>query len=185
MSSKSERSCFFVYLCTLNMRRIVFVIVLLIVYCMAVAQDNGVTMKPNYRKIARVLKSPKSPYYLDSLKARFERCDTSLTVDDMRCIYYSSAITTLRDACGRYGRMSAVYGSQSLQANEAWTQYQMMVTAIWSTGNGSKHKPLHVVCLEDAYLVAEGYKTPVWFKIKGLKKFKVVGCCPPTAASRR
>lgn len=156
------------------MKRLLISIVLILVLLPAVAQENGLTMKPNYRKIARVIKSPVSPYFIDSLMARYDRCDTSLTVDDMRCIYYSCAVTTLRDAYGVYGRKLSRFGRQSPQANDAWTQYQMILMAIWSTGNGSKQKPLHVVCREDAWFVAEGYDAPLWFKIKGLRKFKVL-----------
>lgn len=145
----------------------------MIMSCVAMAQDTGRTLKPNYRKIARVVKSPSSPYFLDSLKARFDRCDTSLTVDDMRCIYYSRAVTTLRDAYGIYGMKSSRFGRQSPQANAAWTQYQMLVTAIWSTGDGTKRNPLHVICAEDAWFASMGYDTPLWFKIKGIRKFYV------------
>lgn len=137
------------------------------------AQDNGRTLKPNYRKIAQVVKSPASPYFLDSLIARFDRCDTSLTVDDMRCIYYSGTVTTLKEAYGVYEIKMSRFGRQSPRANAAWTRYQMLVTAIWSTGDGSKHKPLHVICVEDATYASMGYDTTLWFKIKGKRKFSV------------
>lgn len=137
------------------------------------AQDGGTAMKPDYRKIARLVKSPASPYFIDSLAARYHRCDTSLTVDDMRCIYYSRAVTNLCGAYGEYGIRATRFGRQSPQANVAWMQYQMLVTAIWSTGDGTRRKPLHVVCREDAYEAAAGYDTPLWFKIKGCRKFSV------------
>ncbi len=155
------------------MRRYTAIIFLLLVSCVAVAQDNGVVMKPNYRKIARVVKSPASPYFLDSLVARFDRCDTSLTVDGFRCLYYSCAAKTLKDAYRIYDIKASRFGRQSPQANTAWTQYQMLVTAIWSTGDGSKRKPLHVICVEDATYASKGYDTPLWFKIKGKRKFCV------------
>ena len=157
----------------MNLRRIIAIICLLTVSCTIVAQDNGRILKPNYCKIARVVKSPFSPYYIDSLAARFDRCDTSLTVDDMRCIYYSRAVSTLRDAYGVYGMKLSRFGRQSSQANAAWTRYQMLVTAIWSTGDGTKRKPLHVICVEDATYAAMGYDTPLWFKVKGMRKFSV------------
>lgn len=154
------------------MRRLIVVIAILLVPCLAVAQDNGVTMKPNYRKIARVVKSPSSPYFLDSLQARYGRCDTSLTVDDLRCLYFGGG-AVLRDAYGVYSMKSSRFGKQSPQANTAWTQYQMLVTAIWSTGDGTKRNPLHVICAEDAWFASMGYDTPLWFKIKGIRKFYV------------
>ena len=136
------------------------------------AQENGVTLKPDYRKIARVVKSPSSPYFLDSLQARYSRCDASMTVDDMRCLYFGGG-AVLRDAYGVYRMKSSRFGMQSPQANTAWTQYQMLVTAIWSTGDGSKRKPLHVLCREDAGFASMGYDAPLWFKIKGKRKFCV------------
>ncbi len=131
-------------------------------------------MKPNYRKIARVVKSPSSPYFLDSLEARFMRCDTSLTVDDLRCIYFGSSDKKLSNSYRVYSLRAGRFGRQSRQANEAWLYYQMLTTAVWSTGDGSKRKPLHVVSREDAETVAKGYDTPLWFKIKGKRKFSVV-----------
>lgn len=155
------------------MRRLIVAIVILLAPCLAVAQDNGVTLKPNYRKIARVVKSPTSPYFLDSLEARFDRCDTSLTVDDLRCLYFSSSDKTLSNAYRVYKLRSSRFGRNAAQVNTVWTQYQMLTTAVWSTGDGSKSKPLHVVSREDAELAAMGYDTPLWFKIKGKRKFSV------------
>lgn len=155
------------------MRRFFLYILLLLTVMPALAQDNGRTLKPNYRKIARVVKSPSSPYFLDSLVARFDRCDTTLTVDDMRCIYYGCSVVTLGEAYRVYGRRSSRFGRQSPQANAAWTQYQMLVTAIWSSGDGTKRKPLHVASREDAETAAMGYDTPLWFKIKGKRRFSV------------
>ena len=77
------------------MRKLIVIIGLLIMSCTIMAQDNGRTLKPNYRKIARVVKSPSSPYYLDSLEERFSRCDTTLTVDDLRCLYYGGTANML------------------------------------------------------------------------------------------
>lgn len=156
----------------MNLRHLLLILII-IAPTVLLAQENGRTLPPNYRLIKKLTTKPDSPYFIDTLKARFNRCDTSLSVDDMRCIYYSYAITTLRDSYN--------FSSQSMSA---WNKYQMILTAIWSTGNGSKNKPLHVVCREDAYVVAQGYDTPLWFKIKGVRKFKV-NPLPPTAAPRR
>lgn len=155
------------------MKRTIVIISLLIACCAAAAQDGGATLKPNYRMIARVVKSPLSPYFLDSLLARFDRCDTSLTVDDLRCLYFSFANMSLNDAFRVYTLRSGRFGHQSRQANDAWWRYQMLTTAVWSTGDGTKRKPLHVVSREDAETAAMGYDTPLWFKIKGERKFSV------------
>lgn len=155
------------------MKRRVAIIGLLIVCFVALGQENGVTLKPNYRKIARVVKSPSSPYFLDSLEARFFRCDTAMTVDDLRCLYYGDTLYSLVNAAAIYDRRCRRFGRDSRQANDAWWQYQMLVTAIWSTGDGSRRRPLHVACPEDARLASEGYDSALWFKMKGKRKFCV------------
>ncbi len=155
------------------MRKLFVIICFLAVSCAALAQDGGRTLKPNYRKIARVVKSPASPYFLDSLEARFSRGDTSLTVDDLRCLYYGSSDMTLGNAFRIYSLRAGRFGRQSRQANEAWWHYQMLTTAVWSTGDGSRRKPLHVASREDAEVAAMGYDAPLWFKIKGKRKFSV------------
>ncbi len=153
------------------MKRIIAIISLLIVCCAAVAQENGATLKPNYRKIARVVKSPSSPFFLDSLQARFDRCDTSLTVDDLRCLYFGGGDVSLRAAWQRYHLLFSRFGHRG-KANDAWWQYQMLLTAVWSTGDGSKQSPLHVRSRDDAEQAATGYDTVLWFKIKGQRKFQ-------------
>lgn len=155
------------------MRKTIAIIGLLIVCCVATAQDNGATLKPNYRKIARVVQSPSSPYFLDSLMARFDCCDTSLTVDDLRCLYFGGGDVSLHNAWRRYQLLLSRFGRHGGKANDAWSQYQMLLTAIWSTGDGTKRKPLHVASREDVELTAMGYDTPLWFKIKGKRKFSV------------
>ena len=137
------------------MKKLLVIISLLIVSCVAVAQDNGAVMKPNYRKIARVVKSHKSPYYLDSLEARFSRCDTTMTVDDLRCLYFGGGDVSLRDAWRRYQLLLGRFGRHGGRANDAWWQYQMLLTAVWSTGDGSEENPLYVKDYEDFLFVSE------------------------------
>lgn len=156
------------------MRKILVVICLFAVSCAAVAQDAGRILKPNYRKVARVVRSPRSPYFIDSLMARFDRCDTSLTVDDLRCLYYGGEAGMLYRAHTRLVAVSSRFGTASRQAGVAWWHYQMLTTAVWSTGDGSKRKPLHVTGCDDARWVAADFGAPLWFKIKGKRKFSVV-----------
>lgn len=134
------------------------------------AQDNGTIMKPNCRKIARVVKSPKSPYYLDSLEARFSRCDTTMTVDDLRCLYFGGGDVSLCDVWRRYQLLIGRLGRHSGRANDAWWQYQMLLNAVWSTGNGSKGHPLYVTQMADAIQTATDFGAPLFFKIKGSRK---------------
>lgn len=144
------------------------------------AQENGRILKPNYCKIARVTHDTASPYYAVSLTERFSLCDTSLTVDGMRCLYYGGHVT-LASVHQQFLLLSSRFGITSRRAGEAWWRYQMLLSAVWSTGNGSKSKPLHVISRDDAQLVAQGFDTPLWFKIKGKRKF----CLSPENCSSR
>ena len=143
-----------------------------IAFC-SLAQDAGRTLKPNYRKIARVVATPASPYFLDSLDARYWRLDTSLTVDDLRCFYYGGGDDGLARAWQRYVMVASRMGRQSRQAGDAWMRYQWLTTAVWSTGDGGKRHPLHVTSVEDAQQAALGFEEVLWFKIKGKRKFSV------------
>ena len=153
----------------MNMRRIIVIIGLLIVPCVAVAQNNGRTLKPNCRKIARVVKSPESPYFIDSLEARFSRCDTTMTVDGLRCLYYSGH-AALASAHQQFLLLSSRFGVTSRRAGDAWWRYQMLLTAVWSSGDGSKRKPLYVTQMDDAIQAVTDFGSPLFFKIKGNHK---------------
>ena len=117
------------------------------------AQDAGRTMKPNYSRIAKEVKKADGAFFLDSLEERFARCDTSLTVDHLRCLYFApfcEGVPRISPTYQRYLLLCSRFGRQSRQANTAWTQYQMLLTAVWSTGDGSRRKPLHVGGVDDA-----------------------------------
>ena len=142
------------------MKRFALLILWSIMACAAVAQDNPRTLKPDYRKIARFVKSPASPYFMDSLRARFDRCDTTLTVDHLRCLYYGQAasadtLLTLRSAFRRYSLLVARFGVSSRQAGRAWWQYQMLLNAVWSTGDASRRRPLHLLSEAEADFMVE------------------------------
>lgn len=139
----------------------------------ASAQDAGRTMKPDYRKIARVVAENAGPYFMDSLQDRFARQDTSLTVDDLRCLYYGGEGGMLCRARTRLLAVGSRFGMSSRQAGAAWWQYQMLTTAVWSSGDGSKRKPLHVTGYDDAQCAATDFGAVLWFKIKGKRKFSV------------
>ena len=156
------------------MKRLFFLIGLVSLMFCSFAQDAARTMKPNYRKIARVVASQNSPYFLDSLQSRYERLDTSLTVDDLRCLYYGGRNMSVSDTWQRYMLLVGRWGQNSRQAGDAWIRYQWLTSAVWSTGDGSRRRPLHVGSVEDAKQVALGYDEVMWFKIKGKRKFSVV-----------
>lgn len=140
------------------------------------AQEGGRTLKPNYRKIARVVRSAASPYYLDSLEVRFSECDTAMTVDHFRCLYYGGTEGMLTAAHSAHRGLSGRFGLHSRQAGAAWWHYQMLLSAVWSTGDGSKRRPLYVTSLSDAVTAATDFGAPLWFKIKG--KCRKVNAAP-------
>ena len=135
-------------------------IVLSLTLLAAYAQPAGRTLKPDYRRIARVVADPHSPFFRDSLEARFARCDTSLTVDHLRCLYYADTLHTLRAALDRYRLLASRFGLNSRRAGDAWWQYQMLLTAVWSSGDGSRRKPLHVRLRSEADFLVESGEVP-------------------------
>jgi len=155
------------------MKKVFFIIGLFLVFCISQAQDAPDPLKPNYCKIARVVKDASSHYFLDSLVERFSRYDTAMTVDDFRCLYYGGGEVSINNRWKHYQLLAGRFGRQNAKANDAWWQYQMLLTAVWSSGNGSKRKPLHVTSYDDALRMAADFGSPLWFKIKGKRKFNV------------
>ena len=135
------------------MKRIVLSILLAMMLLPLVAQENGRTLPPNYCRIKKEIAKKNGPYCLDSLQARFDRCDTTLTVDDLRCLYYNPEGPQLLTTYQRYLRLQSRFGRHTGPVNDAWTRYQMLLTAIWSTGDGSRRRPLHVRSLDDSALI--------------------------------
>lgn len=111
--------------------------------------DNPPTLPPNYKLVRRLVKKASSPYFYDSLLARFNRCDTSFTIDDARCLYYGGTEVNIFKCYRNYWMLLEKTGRHEGAANAAWWQYQMLVSAVWSTGDGSEERPLHVQCSED------------------------------------
>ena len=154
--------------------RVVVCAILLCMSGMAVAQQEaGNTLPPNYRRIAKEVKNSTGEYFYDSLMARYGRCDTALTVDHLRCLYYGGTDVSLADAWQRYFLLFSRFGNRGGRVNEAWTQYQMLLTAVWSTGDGSRRHPLHVRSKEEARQVVTDFGSALWFKIKGKRRFSV------------
>lgn len=125
------------------------------------AQGDSNILPPNYRRIKKEIKKKSGPYYYDTLAARFERCDTTLTVDHLRCLYYSGKADkiSLYDCHHHYYTLMGRFGRHAGKVNTAWTQFQMMVSAVWSTGDGSFSHPLHVRGTDDAgFIIAHDYQ---------------------------
>lgn len=137
----------------MKMKRLLSVILLAMMMLPLGAQEAGRTLPPNYKRIAKEIAKPGGPYFLDSLQARFDRCDTTLTVDDLRCLYYGSRGALLYESHHRYMLLYSRFGRHGGVVNDAWTRHQMLVSAVWSTGDGSRRHPLHVNGLDDASFV--------------------------------
>ena len=152
-------------------------IVLTLTLLPTTAQESGRTLKPNYRKIARLTAQPDGSWYLDSLTARFDRCDTSLTVDHLRCLYYSGAVSLVTAQQG-YRATWLRFGSMARSTGAAWWRYQMLLVAAWSSGDGSRRHPLHVVGSDDGALLADDFGMPLWVKPKGRSKILVAPSAP-------
>lgn len=155
------------------MKRLLILICLAIIALPLSAQDNGRTLKPNYRKIARVVRQPGGTYNIDSLYRHFSLRDTSMSIDHFRCLYYGGTPSMLTAAHVTLRGVGSRFGLTSRQAGEAWWRYQMLLSAIWSSGDGSKRKPLHVTGHDDAQRVADDFGAPLWFKMRGKCKFSV------------
>ncbi|MBR1766253.1 MAG: hypothetical protein IJ745_04335 [Bacteroidales bacterium] len=75
----------------------------------------------------------------------------------MRCLYYGAwlrrgeGVTAVRVSEGKrqYDLAARLHGAASREANAAWWRLQMLVAAVWSSGNGSAEHPFHVTCEED------------------------------------
>lgn len=143
----------------MSLRRFVIYFVLAMMALPLTAQEEPQTLPPNYRLIKKLVKNPDSPYYYDSLLARFYRCDTTFDIDDARCLYFGGDAVSITDCYRRYLLLIGRFGRHEGRANDVWWQFQMLQSAVWSTGSGSDKHPLHVRNLEDLNTMAalEGF----------------------------
>lgn len=93
-------------------------------------------MPPNYERIDKETHRWFGEYRYKKLAKRFERCDTSMTIDHFRCLYYGAAM-----------RGDTAY---TITAQQSWWQRVEMIQAVWSSGNGTDTLPFHVACYADA-----------------------------------
>ena len=159
------------------------------------AQENPAPMPPNYERIYKETHRLFGEYRYKRLLRHFDRCDTAMTVDHFRCLYYGDAMRkhtpikytlcdrvltdsvldtadaqrhlrmverilneypcrlSLRDY--RYRLLCRLYGSAHPLTNQAWWQLQMLLVAVWSTGDGSGQHPFHVREGKDAYYMVK------------------------------
>lgn len=124
------------------------------------AQDNPAPLPPNYELIKKETGRWFGEYRYSRLVTMFWNCDTNLTIDHFRCLYYGAALRgdttyTLTNLRRRRDLTFRLYGDSSIEREEAWYQYVMMISAVWSSGNGSDTLPFHVASYADARLMRD------------------------------
>ena len=134
------------------MKRYVFGVLLVLVATALQAQENPAPVPPNYERIDKETHRWFGEYRYRSLVRRFERGDTSLTVDHYRCLYYGAGqrgdTTYTLSACSRR------------TGNTGWLQLMGLVQAVWSSGNGSDTLPFHVASYADARFMRDDTGDP-------------------------
>ena len=118
------------------MKRLLIIIAVVFVALPLWAQETPAPMPPNYERIQKETKRWFGEYNYRKLVKRFERCDTSMTIDHIRCLYYGAAM-----------RGDTAY---TITAQRSWWQRVEMIQAVWSSGNGSDTLPFHVASYADA-----------------------------------
>lgn len=145
------------------MRRLLVIICLLIVSCAAIAQENPAPVPPNYELIRKETKRWFGEFRYKKLQRRFNQCDTTMTVDHFRCLYYGSHRRRMSgevevkvvDFHAQYRADSTAYGAASPVANASWWRLQMLIAAVWSSGNGSREYPFYVTNRDDLLFMVE------------------------------
>lgn len=134
------------------MKRYVFGVLLVLVATALQAQENPAPVPPNYERIDKETRRWFGEYRYRSLVRRFERGDTSLTVDHYRCLYYGA---------GQRGDTTYTLSACSRRAgNAGWLQLMGLVQAVWSSGNGSDTLPFHVASYADARFMRDDTGDP-------------------------
>lgn len=124
------------------------------------AQDNPTPLPPNYERIREETGRWFGEYNYRRLKKRFDRCDTTMTVDHFRCLYYGAAQRgdtsyTLVVCYRSYRRLCDSLGQWHPTTQQAWWRLQMLTAAVWSSGNGSEELPFHVASFRDGVYMKE------------------------------
>lgn len=129
------------------MKRLLLLTLLALMALPAVAQENPAPLPPNYELIKKETGRWFGEYRYKSLVKRFERCDTTMTVDHYRCLYYGAAL-----------RGDSIYTLSAVSrrtGNTGWLQLMGLVQAVWSSGNGSDTLPFHVASYADARVMRD------------------------------
>lgn len=118
-------------------------------------------MPPNYELIKKETGRWFGEYRYKKLIRCFDHCDTSMTVDHFRCLYYGAVLRadtayTLVNIDNQYRILADSLGTWHPSVQQAWWRLQMLTAAVWSSGNGSEEYPFHVACPDDErYMLRE------------------------------
>lgn len=117
-------------------------------------------LPPDYGRIEKETGRWFGEYRYGRLVKMFHECDTAMGVDHLRCLYYGAAQrgdTTYRlTSCyERYTLSRHLYGQWNPGTQRAWWRLQMMISAVWSSGDGTAEYPFHVASRGDARFMCE------------------------------
>lgn len=191
------------------MKRLFFLTLLFLVSCVAFSQngegENIVVgeehslMAPDYENIKRDISDASSRFYYPRLLERLAKCDTTLDLEELRCIYYGyvhqadfepyghfdeemeirgilfgdsepshSDFVKVRDLAERviakkptelpmyYYRLIGsyyTYGESDPRTAAARRTLSMLLDAVYSTGDGSHHAPIHLTTVAHSYFI--------------------------------
>lgn len=191
------------------MKKLFFLTLLFLVPCVAFSQnDEGENivvgeelsfMAPNYENIKRDISDPSSRFYYPRLLERLAKCDTTLDLEELRCIYYGyvhqpdfepyghfdeqqeirgilfgdsepshSDFVKVRDLAEKviakkptelpmyYYRLIGsyyTYGDSDPRTAAARRTLSMLLDAVYSTGDGSYHAPIHLTTVAHSYFI--------------------------------
>lgn len=136
------------------MKRALLIIYLIIISCIASAQENPAPLPPDYPRIKKETRRWFGDYRYGHLEKLFTRCDSTLTIDHFRCLYYGAALRsdtnyTLMHLGRHYRHLTDSLGQWHPATQQAWWRLQMLLSAVWSSGNGSEEAPFYVACPDD------------------------------------
>lgn len=70
------------------MKKITFLLLLLVACVNVFAQDEDFFSKPDYKQIEKSIKDPTSPYSYSKLMQRYQAADSTMTLEERRHLYY-------------------------------------------------------------------------------------------------
>lgn len=116
------------------------------------AQENPAPVPPNYERIHKETRRWFGEYRYRRLEKMFRECDTNMTVDHYRCLYYGAAM--------RGDTNYTLVACSRREGMEGLIQLTGLLQAVWSSGNGSDRLPFHVASYADARFMRDDTGDP-------------------------